>query len=305
MQRGGRRFDPGTLHFPQSGICGSRFLTRRPLKGRFAPGLDLSEVLVLAKTPEGSLRSRARPVEGDGSRATRRRSELHERTLSFATRLGCVLQGRYDAGPHAIEINPSQPRRSRTLEREELKRLTALASTSPVEFGSETRRLALEAYDARDWQGIYDWTKSWITSGGGGWFVDAWLLYVVSALLHGQPRTAVHSVDMALRTWIEAPEDRALLLWVRAAVVHRRLRDPKTAQADYTGADERAPSWLRQRVDRDAVECAADAATSRKRKPRSHQLRSSSHETAASWHHPWPGASPALCRPCGLNFSNR
>jgi hypothetical protein len=143
----------------------------------------------------------------------------------------------------------------------------ALASVDPIEHGLETRRLALKAYQARDWHEIYVWTKSWIGRGGGAWVVDAWLLYVVSALLHGQPRVAVHSVDLALRTWIEAAEDRAVLLWVRATVIHRRLKDPKTAQADYTAARESAPSWLRQRIDRDAVECAEDARTSRKRKP--------------------------------------
>lgn len=145
--------------------------------------------------------------------------------------------------------------------------MTVLASTNPAAFGSEARRLALEAYEARDWRGIYDWTKSWITSGGGAWVLDAWLLYVISALLHGQPRTAVHSVDLALRTWIEAPADRGLLRWVRAAVIHQRLRDPKTAQEDYAAAGEAAPSWLKERIDQDAAECAADAQKSRKRKP--------------------------------------
>jgi hypothetical protein len=77
----------------------------------------------------------------------------------------------------------------------------------------------------------------------------------------------VHSVDLALLTWIEAREDRAVLCWVRAAVIHRRLKDPKTAQADYTAAKEGAPSWLRERIDRDAAGCAEDAPTSRKRKP--------------------------------------
>jgi hypothetical protein len=136
----------------------------------------------------------------------------------------------------------------------------------PAELGVEAQRRALAAYEERDWRGIYDWTKAWISSGGGAWIVDAWLLYVVSALLHRQPRTAVHSVDLALANWIEASEERALLRWVRASIVHRRLEDPKTAQADYEAAAGAVPDWLRERVERDVVECAADAARSRKRK---------------------------------------
>jgi hypothetical protein len=142
-----------------------------------------------------------------------------------------------------------------------------LLSLPPAEFGAEVRRRALAAYEEGDWYGVYGWTKAWVTNGGGAWSIDAWLLYVVSALLHGQPRTPVHSVDIALRTWIEAPGDRAVLRWVRGAVVHRRLKDPKTAQADYAAATEAAPTWLQERIEGDLVSCAADAALSRKRKP--------------------------------------
>src|SRR5918994_953932 len=80
-----------------------------------------------------------------------------------------------------------------------------LLSLNTADFGAETRRLALEAYESGDWYGIYAWTKSWITTGGGAWVVDSWLLYVVSALLHGQPKGAVHSADLALANRIEAP----------------------------------------------------------------------------------------------------
>ena len=153
------------------------------------------------------------------------------------------------------------------LEKKEVERLAALASTDPAAFGAEARQLALSAYEAQDWHGIYLWTKSWITSGEGAWDIDAWLHYVVSALRQGQPRTAVRSVDLALRHWIEAPEDRAILHWVRAAVVHRSLKDPKTALADYAVAKQEAPSWLVKRVDEEALRCASDADTSRKRKP--------------------------------------
>ena len=152
------------------------------------------------------------------------------------------------------------------LEKREVERLAALASTDPAAFGAETRQLALNAYEAQDWHGIYEWTKSWITSGGGAWDIDAWLLYVVSALRQGQPRTAVRSVDLALGVWIEAPEDRAILHWVRAAVVHRSLKDPKTALADYAVAKQGTPSWLVRRLDEDVLRCASDARTSRKRK---------------------------------------
>ncbi len=72
-----------------------------------------------------------------------------------------------------------------------------LLSLSTADFGAETRRLALEACERNDWRGVYDWTKSWIFRGGGAWVVDAWLLYVVSGLLHGQPRISVRSVDLA------------------------------------------------------------------------------------------------------------
>jgi hypothetical protein len=153
------------------------------------------------------------------------------------------------------------------LEPDEVKRLTALATSDPNAFGAEARQRALEAYDRREWYGIYAWTKSWITSGGGARMVDAWLLYVVSTLRQGQPRGAIHSTDLALRNWMEAPEDRAILLWVRAAVVHRRLKDPKTALADYVAAKERAPDWLAERIDSDSAQCAKDASSSRKRKP--------------------------------------
>jgi hypothetical protein len=142
-----------------------------------------------------------------------------------------------------------------------------LLSLPPQKFGIETKRRAMEAYAVRDWQMIYDWTKSWMMSGGGVWMVDAWLLYVISSLLQGWPRSAVHSVDMALGTWIEAPEDRAILHWVRAAVIHRRMNDPKTAIHDYEAASAASPGWLREQLASDLASCAADAERSRKRKP--------------------------------------
>jgi hypothetical protein len=142
-----------------------------------------------------------------------------------------------------------------------------LLSLPQAEFGREARSRALAAYEDRDWQLIHDWTKSWISSGGGAWTTEAWLLYVVSALLQGWPRSAVHSVDMALGTWIEAPEDRGILHWVRASVIHHHLKDPKTALADYEAASEGTPDWLRERAERDLISCSAAAEKSRKRKP--------------------------------------
>jgi len=101
-----------------------------------------------------------------------------------------------------------------------------LLSLSTADFGAETRRLALEAYEQRDWQMVHGWTKAWISNGGDAWVIDSWLLYVVSDLLHGQPKSAVNATDLALGNWVEAPEDRAVLLWVRAFIIQHRLRDP-------------------------------------------------------------------------------
>ena len=86
-----------------------------------------------------------------------------------------------------------------------------LLSLPDAEFGVEVRQRALDAYEERDWHAIHGWTKAWISRGGGAWTVDAWLLYVISALLHSQPRIAVRSVDIALGIWIEPPADRAVL----------------------------------------------------------------------------------------------
>ena len=116
-----------------------------------------------------------------------------------------------------------------------------LFSLSTADFGVETRGRALEAYERRDWYGVYAWTKAWISDGGGAWVIDSWLLYVVSDLLHGRPKGAVHATDMTLDTWIEAPQDRAVLLWVRAYIIDHRLRDPKTAIEDYEAAARHAP----------------------------------------------------------------
>ena len=129
------------------------------------------------------------------------------------------------------------------------------------------RREALECLAKGDWYGAYEGAKSWISIGGGAWILDPWLVYVASSLLHAQPRQAVHAIDIPLENWITDPMDRAILQWVRAAIIHRRLRDPKTALADYERASTGAPPWLHGQVMADLEACARDAERSRKRKP--------------------------------------
>jgi len=128
-------------------------------------------------------------------------------------------------------------------------------------------RAVIDALEAQDWYEAYASAKWWIGAGGGAWIVDPWLVYVASSLLHGQPRQATHSTDLALKVWIPQPANRAILRWVRGDVIRRRLNDPKTALADVSAAAEAAPAWLIQRalVDRDA--CAVEADASRKKKP--------------------------------------
>jgi hypothetical protein len=129
------------------------------------------------------------------------------------------------------------------------------------------RTEALSALRADDWHGAYRWAKGWIGQGGGAWIVDPWLVYAASALMNGQPKTAVHSIDLALRSWIAEPADRAILRWVRACVIQVRLKDPKTALLDFEDARAHAPDWLRAAVDASRERCAAEASASRKRKP--------------------------------------
>jgi len=51
-----------------------------------------------------------------------------------------------------------------------------------------------------DWHRAYEAAKSWIVGGGGAQLPDPWLVYAASALLHGQPRIAVHSIDSVWAT---------------------------------------------------------------------------------------------------------
>jgi hypothetical protein len=90
---------------------------------------------------------------------------------------------------------------------------------------------------------------------------------VASGLLHRQPRTAVHAVDLALKNWLPRPADRSVLHWARAQVIRIHLKDPKTALPDLALAADHAPAWLGPAVSDDVVLCEAEAAVSRKRKP--------------------------------------
>jgi hypothetical protein len=131
-------------------------------------------------------------------------------------------------------------------------------------FGERCRRDALGALAKQEWAGVYECTKSWVGWGGGAWLPDAWILYAASALLKGEPRGAVNSLDLGLRVWIVGPQDRRALVWLRGMVIWRRLNDPKTALLDL---DVQAPAWLAPDPADLVARCAEAAARSRKRVP--------------------------------------
>ena len=126
---------------------------------------------------------------------------------------------------------------------------------------------AAEALAKRDWYSAYRWAKGWISSGGGAWTLDPWLVYAASALMQRQPRQAIHSLDLALKTWIDAPPDRAILLWARGEILLRWLDDPKTALLDLREAANDAPAWLRADAVASLTASERDAPKSRKPKP--------------------------------------
>lgn len=96
--------------------------------------------------------------------------------------------------------------------------------------------------------------------------MDPWLIYVASALMRSQPRTAVHGANLALRLWIMPPPDRAILQWVRGAIAHRLLDDAHAAIADFGVAAESVPPWLRAQLLSDLEIARSDASrTKRKR----------------------------------------
>jgi len=145
--------------------------------------------------------------------------------------------------------------------------VTSARIVDPAKSGLECRDRAVAALCAQDWHAAYEWAKSWIMRGGGAWIAEPWLVYAASAVLHGQPRTAVHSIDLALSHWIADPADRAVLRWVRGCVIRVHLHDPRTALVDFEAAHEAAPEWLVERVAEVARKCRDEAAASRKRKP--------------------------------------
>src|SRR5215211_1272093 len=137
---------------------------------------------------------------------------------------------------------------------------------TPSEIANRYESLVGEASNSGDWHEAYRWCKGWIGSGGGGHTLDPWLGYVGSTLLQGQPRGAVHAVDVALQHWISGLEARGVLHYVRGEVVRSHLRDPKVALGDLEVAVDDAPDWLVAVVIEAERECRAAAVQSRKRK---------------------------------------
>jgi hypothetical protein len=76
--------------------------------------------------------------------------------------------------------------------------------SGPTDLEHEYRERALRALVAGDWHDAYRWAKGWIGRGGGAWIVDPWLVYAASALLHRQPRSAIHQRPL---TRIALPQD--------------------------------------------------------------------------------------------------
>ena len=134
-------------------------------------------------------------------------------------------------------------------------------------WGERCRIDALAGVQTRDWRRTHDATKSWVGWGGGAWIPDTWLLYAVSALLKGEPRNAVHALDLGIKTWLEGPTDQALLTWCRGMVVWRVLKDPKTALIDLEHAARFLPAWLGAPIDEVLQRCHNDGSRSRKRRP--------------------------------------
>ncbi len=137
---------------------------------------------------------------------------------------------------------------------------------NPPPADAEHSDLIRMAAEEADWYSVYMWSKTWISCGGAT-APDPWLGYAISSLLHGQPRGAVYSIDKALRHWIPDPADRAILLWARAAIVDRRLSDPKTALPDYELSLSDAPDWLAPDAQAFYGGCVERAKSSRKKKP--------------------------------------
>ncbi|WP_406632986.1 hypothetical protein [Amycolatopsis sp. WGS_07] len=113
-----------------------------------------------------------------------------------------------------------------------------LSSTAPSRWRAQCVALLQDG----DWHQLYKTAMSW-RNDGGAYLPEAWLMDVCSALLHRQPKTAVHSCDLALQMWVERPQDRAVLHFVRGLLIADHLGDPKTAVAGLELAAS-GPNWL-------------------------------------------------------------
>jgi len=160
-----------------------------------------------------------------------------------------------------------EPRGDDNLGRYFQKLRTRMSAESVVEYAARLRTMAVEALESGEWHPAYLAAKSWISAGGGALLLDPWLIYVASGILHGQPRIAVHSVDLALKAWVQDPPNRAILRWIRGRLIVDWLRDPKTAIDDFTYAEENSPEWLREEAVMTRSACIEAATKSRKRKP--------------------------------------
>ncbi|MFB7211541.1 hypothetical protein [Streptomyces sp. NPDC056255] len=143
------------------------------------------------------------------------------------------------------------------------------ASPSPAAGrpASWWREQCLELLDADDWYGLYRTAMAWRVGGGGSSTPDAWLMDVCSALLHRQPKTAVHCCDMALSVWVERPGDRAVLRFVRGLLIADHVADPLRALDDLDHALY-GPKWLAEQAAPELARVTEEANRSRVGKPR-------------------------------------
>ncbi|RKT82811.1 hypothetical protein SAMN05421805_104285 [Saccharopolyspora antimicrobica] len=132
---------------------------------------------------------------------------------------------------------------------------------------SSFREACTALLDKGDWYGLYRTAMQWRVAGGGMWTPDAWLMDICSALLHKQPKTAVHCCDMALTTWIDRPLDRRVLQYVRGVLVCDHVGDPIRALDDLAAATD-GPEWLAELAAGDLKHGQELAARSRVRAPR-------------------------------------
>lgn len=97
---------------------------------------------------------------------------------------------------------------------------------------------------------------------GGAYTPEAWLMDVCSAMMHGEPKTAVHCCDMALNMWVDRSGDRNVLHFVRGLVVADHVGDPLRAVDDLEQATH-GPDWLRDEANNDLARVNRLAAGSR------------------------------------------